>query len=103
MNAGGRAPGLRAWCLTTFFVTVWFFAGACFFAGVVFFVVFFGGVVTAARPARRIEVPAYGAASCGVPSCSYAPRTRRRVTVGAPVSTTRVPGAGLWVSTRFDE
>src|SRR6185437_3972185 len=61
------------------------------------------GVVTEARPASRIAVPPYGELSAGWPSWSYGPRTSRSVTVGAPVSTTRVPAAGLWVTTRLDE
>jgi hypothetical protein len=47
-------------------------------------------------------VPANGEWFSGKPCSAYSPlRSSRRRTVGAPLSTTRVPGAGFWTATVF--
>src|SRR5204863_9323276 len=55
-----------------------------------------------ARSASLTGVPAYGAAFCGVPFWPYwGLRSSMSTTVGAPVSSTRVPAAGVCAATRF--
>ena len=58
--------------------------------------------VAAARFASLILVPGYDEVPTGLPFSAYAPRTRRSTIIGAPVSTTWVPAAGVWAMTRFE-